>query len=299
MTRFACLVLVLALGARAHAQESDQAARAHFELGVRLVEQARWSDAVRELEAARAIRATAPVLYNLGIAYRAIGRVRDGIATFQQFIEVLGARGSAARRDEVQGYIAELQTRIAHLSVSVAPEEAQVLVDGRAIESAELDLDPGVHRVRARAPGHEAFEEEITLGDGERRTLEISLTQMRARLHVETATPNAIVTLDGRALGAPPIDTELDPGEHVVEVGAPGYSSLRRTVNLSAGEATRWQPELTATGGDPILTSPWLWIALGVVLAGTGLGLGFGLGSGTEEPYVGDLGLVTGVLRGR
>jgi outer membrane receptor for ferrienterochelin and colicins len=298
MTRAAAvLIAALLFAPHAHAQGDPGQARAHFELGVRLVEQGRWSDAVRELEAARAIRATAPVLYNLGIAYRAIGRVRDGIAAFRAFLELLGPGGSAPRRSEVEGYVAELESRLAHVQLRVTPPGASVTVDDREETATQLELDPGRHRVRVSRPGFRDADEEVRLEPGEQRTVEITLVRARTRLHVEASTAGAIVVVDGRRLGPGPIDTEVEPGEHVVEVSAPGHRPMRREFDLSPGEATRWNAELTPEGGS-IVESPWLWIAIGVALVGAGLGIGFGVGSGTEEPYVGDLGLVTGVLRG-
>jgi hypothetical protein len=298
MTRTASTLLVLSLlstGNVAHAQESPEDARAHFERGVQLVDQSRWSEAVRELEAARAIRTTAPLLYNLGLAYRAVGRVREALSAFREFLDRLGPSGSAARRGEVDGYITELTARLSHLHVRVAPEGAAITIDGHAAESSDLDLDPGSHRLRVAREGWQNEEQEVSLSPGEERTVSITLERARTRLHVETSTAGANIMVDGRRLGPGPIDTDVDPGEHVVEVSAAGHRTVRREVELSPGEVVRWQADLVPAG-DQIIESPWLWIAIGVVLAGAGLGIGFGVGSRTEDPIVGDLGIVTGVL---
>lgn len=298
--RLRALVLLAAsllIGAPAAAQDATEQARAHFELGLRMVEQGRWSDAVRELEAARAIRPTAPVLYNLGIAYRAVGRVRDAIAVFGEFLEVLGAEGSRTRRAEVEGYIAELRTRLAHLRVRAAPPEARVEVDDREAGEA-IELDPGTHRVRVSLQGHVTHEEEVSLQPGEQRTLDVELAPASTRLTIETRTPGAIVFLDGRELGAPPIDEEVSPGEHVVELRAPGHLALRRELVLSPGEALRLEPELTRESRS-IVEEPWLWIGSGAALAVViAIVVGVVAASGTEDPYVGNLGVVTGVLVG-
>jgi hypothetical protein len=56
-----------------------EAARLHFQRGVGYIEQERWADAILELQRARDLRVTPAVLYNLGLAYRAVGRNRDAM----------------------------------------------------------------------------------------------------------------------------------------------------------------------------------------------------------------------------
>jgi hypothetical protein len=311
-TRYAAtvfaFVLVLGLASRApdraYAQDASgdvAQAREHFELGVHLIEQGRWQEAVLELEAARRIHATGPVLYNLGIAHRGVGHAQAAIAAFREFLTSLGTGGSAARRAEVDGYIHELEGELAQLRVVTTPASATLVVDDvpAALDGDHLVLDPGTHRLRIEAAGYEPAFRDVTLERGGRETIDVALEEIETRGHlvVESATSGAIVRVDGEVVGAPPYDARLEPGTHELVVSAPGHVELRRQIEIAVGEDLRIEADLPDDGN--ILTSPWLWVGVGTVVAGvvTFAVLGaVGAFTTTEPPVVGDLGIVTGAL---
>src|SRR5687768_4443832 len=67
-------------------------ARRRFRRGVELIQRERWQDAIPELEAARNISPTPSVLFNLGLALRAVGRSREAMASFRDFLRLGGAQ---------------------------------------------------------------------------------------------------------------------------------------------------------------------------------------------------------------
>lgn len=78
----------------------------------------------------------------------------------------------------------------------------------------------------------------------QRRALEFSLQQVDRHLgslRVESATPGATLSIDGRAVGALPMGEAARVGEGsvVVEVRAPGHRDDRREVTIAAGETVR------------------------------------------------------------
>ena len=78
----------------------------------------------------------------------------------------------------------------------------------------------------------------------QRRALEFSLQQVDRHLgslRVESATPGATLSIDGRAVGALPMGEPVRVGEGsvVVEVRAPGHRNDRREVTIAAGETVR------------------------------------------------------------
>jgi len=112
---------------------------------------------------------------------------------------------------------------------------------------------------------------------------------------------------------------DLGVGNHRLELSAPGYASEQRILRVSGGEARtlelelRQQTQLTpgaATsrgpsesagqrsdddGGGSLLSSPWFWIAVGAVAAGTAVGVGIALSDDTtrdQSPYGGDTDVV-------
>ncbi len=312
--RWVLLALALALAlavsglgrsSRASAQATDAEAiaqaRSHFELGVQLIEQGRWQQAVLELQAAQRIHPTAPVLYNLGIAERGLGHPRAAIDAFRAFLDLLGEDAPARRRSEVDGYIAELDGELAELRLVLAPAGARVFVDDVEESPSEgrLRLDPAAHAVRIEADGYETATRSVTLERAGRATLDVTLaaTVTDGRLLVESATVGAVITLDGQIVGGAPYDGRLAPGTHQVLVRAPGHGELRRSITIEVGADVRVEADLQAE--DELVSSPWLWIGVSAVVAG-GVTLGAlaaaGVFTSAQPPIVGDLGIVTGAL---
>ena len=94
-----------------------------------LIEQERWADAILELQRARDLRVTPPVLYNLGLSYRAVGRNREAMGAFRAFSRTPGAAADAALAGRVDAYVRELAAGLGWLELQVEPPTARVRVD--------------------------------------------------------------------------------------------------------------------------------------------------------------------------
>jgi hypothetical protein len=266
----------------------------HFARGVELMQQARWQDAIRELEAAGASRATAALMFNLGLAYRAVGRDRDAVGAFTRFLALAAGAADPARRAEVEGYVRELTAALSQLRLDVAPPSASVSIDGVPATSAIVDLDPGRHRIQVTAPGFDPVTREIVAQPGARSdlTLRLTPTDVTASLHVESNVRDAIIRIDGRAAGSGVVDQRLPPGRYAVDIRAPHRESFRRTVVLGPREHARIQAVLATPGRS--VAGPVLGSTAGVLLTAGLIVVGIVVFSRTEDPYVGSLGLSAG-----
>ncbi len=291
-------IFVLSLSSRAAYAQTDpllDQARQHFNRGVELISQARWNDAIRELQAARAVRPTPSVMFNLGLAQRAVGRAREAIVSFRQFVQLAGPSTDAARRAEAERYINELTPSLAHLHLRRSPADALVTVDEERVPSgvATLELDPGRHHVRATAPGYAEEVDDITVEPGGEATIGLNLvrTSDRGHVRIESNVAGAIIRVDGHTRGETTVDEDMGPGHHVIEVTARGYQPFHREFDLVTGGHERVQARLTAESRS-VASSPLFWIGAAVVVAGGVVG-GVLLFSHTEDPYSGGLGTVT------
>jgi hypothetical protein len=281
----------------AHGQTDPRVeqARQHFNRGVELISQARWNDAIRELQAARAERPTPPVMFNLGLAQRAVGREREAIASFRQFIQLAGPGIDPARRAEAERYINELTPSLAHLHLRRSPRDAEVTVDDERVPAgvSTLEVDPGRHHVRATAPGYAEEVDDVTLEPGGESTLGLNLVRTNDRGHVriETDVAGAIIRVDGRMRGETTVDEDMGPGHHVVDVTARGYQSFHREFDLAVGGQQRVSARLVRESTS-VAASPWFWLGAAVVVAGATVG-GVFLFSHTQDPYSGGFGTVS------
>ncbi len=109
---------------------------------------------------------------------------------------------------------------------------------GRAMPGKALiiKIKPGKHRVRYLPLYAEAREEELNLGEGERRTLSKEFG-FKSMLKVINAIPWAHVYMDGQYKGTTPIyRLSLPSGEHVVKFVKSGYKTEEVKLFLKPGE---------------------------------------------------------------
>lgn len=127
-----------------------------------------------------------------------------------------------------------------------------------------------------------------------------------ARVRIEVNPDVATVVLDGVAVDLAAGGTlMLQVGDHDLEFRAPGRLAEKRRLRINGGEEETLRvvlPPVTTTPeasrrseGRPLLRNPWLWTAVGVVIAGAAAGTAIALtGDRTRtrsaEPYSGNAG---------
>jgi len=149
-------------------------ARDAYRLGISLIKQGQWSDALAAFERSLRLRPDGVTAFNVGYCERALGRFTRARKSFLQALaspELPADKGSEAR-----GYLAEIESRLARAVTTLSPAGASVAVDGRPLEAASPDqlvagtrdpgpaeavrassftlvLDPGTHVIMVSAPG--------------------------------------------------------------------------------------------------------------------------------------------------
>ena len=240
------LALVAVSAAPAHAQTSAPApteaqraeARAHFHRATSFLRSNRWLDAIPELEAARALAVTPSVLFNLGLAQRAVGRLRASRENFRAFLQATPGV-SPGTRAQVLDYLIELSASLGHLELHPTPDHVTVMLDGQPAPPplADLEVDPGTHVVTVSASGFVSATRTVQVGIGQRVVLELQLVAEPAR-----ETPVAPVPV--------PVPTPALPP-------APPSEPARNHRNLSVG--------------------PWVLVGAGVASLGAAAGVYLGL----------------------
>ena len=111
--RFVAAALALAI-TPAPARAQQPTLRERFTTCADLLREARHEQAAGCFEELRRDGGDAPpVLFNLGLAQRALARRDEALASFERFLEVGGDRVPAARREEALRYMVELRGAIA------------------------------------------------------------------------------------------------------------------------------------------------------------------------------------------
>jgi len=129
-----------------------------------------------------------------------------------------------------------------------------------------------------------------------------ALSPRIARLTVEAEPGVAAVRLDALELSEAMLGVPLpvDPGRRTVVAERDGRRLFERTIELGEGEASRVvvelptpaaaartvadgpEDEVPASAGDAVVSEPWLWVLVGVVVAGLVAG-GVAIGVAVDE----------------
>jgi Flp pilus assembly protein TadD len=228
----------MAIAAPAIAQQTDAErtalARTLFREGVALVDQQRWDEAVDHFRRAYALRPSPVVGFNLASALAEQGHPVEASELLRTALR--DASADRAVRADAQALLAEVEPRVGRLTIRVegSTDGVELHLDDRVLTPEAIGVaapaDPGRHVLQALRGGVVVVTEEATVPPG--GSAEIAV-------HVPAAPP-------------PPSEVALAPVDP-----DPGLPVRHR--------APPDEPE--PSGG--LLASPWFWIAVAVVAAGS------------------------------
>ena len=122
--------------------------------------------------------------------------------------------------------------------MSAPLSNATVLLDGRRLGAAPQRADglaPGPHQVRVEKEGFRPFEMQVQVLPGREARVEARLEAESPRLRVDSDVPGAQVFLDRKAVGTAPVELEVTPGLHRINVSAEGYELHAEEVDIPSG----------------------------------------------------------------
>jgi hypothetical protein len=181
------VALAIALGAlspsmAAAQRQRDPAiaeARELYAQGLELVEDGRWADAMEAFRRSYELSAAPPALFNLALALRALGRVREARDRLAELGRLEGIEPTIG--DVANVLRLEAASRVAILTIEGLPsvDGLELRLDGASIDDGarplRLELDPGEHALSVSAPGYAAFEWQRDVDDGEEIDVDVEL----------------------------------------------------------------------------------------------------------------------------
>ena len=160
-----------------------------------------------------------------------------------------------------------LPSRPGGLRIETDPAGAAVTLDGQSAgESpvALLSVRPGVHMVRVARDGYAPAGLTLEVRNGEPLLpLRFVMEPLAAKLRVVSEPPNAVVRVDGKAVGTTPLEAlELAPGRHEVRLERRGYAAATQTVEGRGGQTVevslKLEPDRStrAASSAPLISLP-------------------------------------------
>jgi len=142
------------------------------------------------------------------------------------------------------------------VALEVTPSGAMLTLDGKALGPANgfhQELPAGSHTIEISADGYQSRHEVVTVPAGGEKSVEFALVALpppppaTGTLELEVSPPAAILAIDGARIGsANGFRRELPAGSHRIDISAPGYQGISRTLNILAGKVTPMRFDLTA-----------------------------------------------------
>lgn len=293
---FAALTLGLCLGApAARAEEPDagtrMAARELAVSGAEAFDKQDFSTALDNFQRAESLYKVPSISVMVARCLARVGRVVEAVDKYE---ETLRVPLDAAAPDAFQRAVADATTevesaraRVARLELRLpadAPPGSEVMLDDRPVPPALLGVpkpvNPGTHRLSARAPGRAPYATEVTLPEGGRQTVEISLEAAVAPR--APASPSSTT----RHRVSPLTIVLLSGGGLAIAAGAvTGIAAMSHKSSLDAackpGCPSNMSADLSAFRRERALS--YVGFGVGLVAAGTGAYLLFHEGSSGNQ----------------
>ena len=198
----AALVGLIAAVARSEPQsDAVDRAQALFDEARSLMKDGRFSEACPKLAESQRLDPGGGTLLNLGICHARIGLTATAIGELRAALAQAQSDGREDRQKTAQRQIDELTPLLSGLRIRVASEAPlglRVELDGVEVPHANLDLevpiDPGVHVVKATAPGLKAWSKTVQIAPvSDHQSVEIPPLEPEAPPPVPSATTPAPV----------------------------------------------------------------------------------------------------------
>lgn len=314
------LVLGLARPAQADDARDPAAAEVHFRRGVDLLKKDDWKSACEAFDASMKLDPSVGTQINVARCAAHDGRLALAWAEFKRAQTMNAETPLEKRKREIDEFvkteIAKLEPRLPWISVQIAPKDAAGLAvtrDGVAIPTVGLEvavpIDPGEHTFTASAQGYAEVSRSVTIGEAERKTVELTLSPLAPKEPPEKPEPAATGTPSRPAANSAAAGSPLVPAGAVL--AALGGASLvvsaitggvafgdRKTLDaleedercteaggrLACVDATSQAEAHDAIArGEPLALTSTITLFAGLAVAGTGaVLLGVGLAGGSE-----------------
>jgi hypothetical protein len=266
-------------------------ARALFSRGVELVQAAQWGEALSAFERSAALVPHPLTTFNVGACQRALGRYTLSQRSLKSALSQSNSEPALppSYASDAQAFIAEIDGLLAHVVLSVQPEGATLLVDGRPLLAegkgyvagvlppsrgalvqpgrVEVLLDPGAHVFSLTLKGYSDVVVNRSFAPGSRTELPLVLQRLPATLSVASSVEGASVRLGREKLGVAPISVERPAGPYRVVVEKDGFTPYGSDVRLNPGETTTLRAKLTPEQ-VPLTRRWWFWTAAVGLVAG-------------------------------
>ena len=238
--------MLLLVTTSAAAGTNSAAAEALFDDGRRLFDAEDYESACPKFAESQRLEAATGTLLNLAHCYEKLGRLATAWSTWREAAASAAREDQAEREAHARAKAEELKPMLARLSLIVSesgrPDDLSIRQNGaeqsEGVWGTSLPVDAGTYRIEASAPGYLAWSSEITIADGELKSVDVPALQVD---------PNAVEATPHPPLVPAP---KQEPSSSMNDSGASSGRSAMKT----------WGIVFTAAGAGAIAAGTYFGI---------------------------------------
>lgn len=181
-----------------------------IEAGLQAYDAGRIAEARTAFRRAHELIPTARTLRTIGMCSFNLGDYADAVLNLERARVETRKPLTEEQQKHVLDLIAKSNQQIGRFRLHVDPQEATLLVDGRApllLDQTELLLEAGIHQIEARASGYRTAHTRLSVDGGDRTTLVLNLTLDASGSAVARASAHLPAPLPAGEGRAPPNTT--------------------------------------------------------------------------------------------
>jgi hypothetical protein len=167
-------------GARASAQSDPAAASSLFSEARKLAAQKKYAEACPKFEESQRLDPGIGTQFNLADCWEQIGRTASAWALYQDVAAAAKGSGQPERERVARERAEKLAPKLSRLKLIVRANHPGLEIArdgitlGAAVWNTDVPVDPGAHRIEARAPAHEPWNETVQVAaDGATSTVTV------------------------------------------------------------------------------------------------------------------------------
>lgn len=230
----------------------------------------KYAEALRHFQISYNTKADAAQLYNMGRCLQYLDRWPEALEMYERFVKE-APKDIQAKIPDLDGLFREARSHVAQLDLTVSVDGATVLVNDRIVGTTPfktpLRISTGPARLKIQLETYAPYERNLSLRGEETATIEVGLvSKLKASLLiVKTSTPGSELFIDGKSVGSPPLEIQVESGTRRLRIEHPKFRKRETSAVLVAGE----KKELTLDPLDdtPVTARWWFWASIGAGVA--------------------------------
>jgi tetratricopeptide (TPR) repeat protein len=165
----------------APSRAAAQSARELFDQGAQAMNATNYADAAQKFDASYRKEPTAAALFNLGVAYRAMGHPSKALQAFESSAKFADPKKDPKTLEAARVEVDRMKNGYARYALKLTPDSATITIDDQpaTTDEGELWVETGKHKIAFHASGYEDYQQTLEASAG-RFDLEVNLRQAGA-----------------------------------------------------------------------------------------------------------------------